>query len=165
MTLVKFKPWMDQENMSRSMKRMFGEINLGQTVAPTIAYKFGALSLEEGDFKKSIAHLSEAQRVYEMRGQKSIEESISEVIALLGRAHFRSGNLDQAKLNLTDAIKYPKDNANRRGHAWAHLDLALIEVTEGQLDKAKEYLNKALSVVQHHYRIERELIEKRIAEF
>ena len=26
MTLVKFKPWMDQENMSRSMKTMFGEM-------------------------------------------------------------------------------------------------------------------------------------------
>ena len=26
MTLVKFKPWMDHENMSRSMKRMFGEM-------------------------------------------------------------------------------------------------------------------------------------------
>jgi len=120
----------------------------------TLLHRFGALALSMGDTQTAISKLSSSLRIYESSGRLKSTESGAEIVALLGKAYLLAGNKQYARKNLQRAIRLPADYANRRGHAWAHIELARLSIEKGNNTIARKHIEKALRVTSQHYRPE-----------
>ena len=121
------------------------------------SYYVGQLALARGQYCSAEQHLTE--HLNEVATSQGIEtaESASEPIALLGKALVRQRKLDEANSRFEWALQLPPDLGNRRGQAWAAIDLAATAHKGGDDVTAKRYVEMAISATEHHYAGERQI--------
>ncbi len=101
-----------------------------------VQYLYGALKIQRGDYKASIAFSKNALKV---------QPGHAGALSNLGFAYSESGDLERALECYYQAIE------SEPAHAGAHYNLACLMQSRGQLDEAISHFEKSIEIRPDHY--------------